>query len=175
MSDNNPYAPPAAALSADDKVPPHDAIQASKWRRFFTFLLDYVFIFLGVVVLAIADGFFGIGIFTEEMNFWREQLTGILIYSSYYLFFEALFARTPAKWILGTLTVDLEGGKPSFKLILWRSLSRLIPFEQFSYLGSQPNGWHDRISDTRVVSLSKLRAFREGTLSPDAAVSQPNA
>jgi hypothetical protein len=38
---------------------------------------------------------------------------------------------------------------------LGRSAARSIPFEPFSFLGGQPTGWHDRLSETRVVRKAR--------------------
>lgn len=49
-----------------------------------------------------------------------------------------------------------DGTKPDFKAVALRTLCRFIPFEAFTYLGSSnPMGWHDKLSSTRVVSLAK--------------------
>jgi hypothetical protein len=41
--------------------------------------------------------------------------------------------------------------RPPFGTMVLRSLCRLIPFEPFSFLGSDARGWHDSITKTRVV------------------------
>jgi uncharacterized RDD family membrane protein YckC len=68
----------------------------------------------------------------------------------YYIFFEALFDRTPAKWITGTRVIALDGSRPRFLQIVGRSFARFVPLEPFSFLGNA-RGWHDRWSGTRVV------------------------
>jgi uncharacterized RDD family membrane protein YckC len=45
-----------------------------------------------------------------------------------------------------------DGSKPDFGTTLKRTLCRIIPFEQFSFLGSQSRGWHDSICGTYVVN-----------------------
>jgi len=37
--------------------------------------------------------------------------------------------------------------------VLARTAIRCIPFEPFSFLGSDPEGWHDNWSKTRVVPV----------------------
>ena len=34
-------------------------------------------------------------------------------------------------------------------------MARLIPFDQLSFLGTIPKGWHDTLSKTVVVDLKK--------------------
>ena len=77
-------------------------------------------------------------------------LLAIALFLAYYIVFEGLWARTPAKFILGTVVIMEDGSKPPFGKIVVRTLCRFIPFEPFSFFGER--GWHDSISDTRVVS-----------------------
>jgi uncharacterized RDD family membrane protein YckC len=65
-----------------------------------------------------------------------------------------LWARTPGKWVFGTVVVNESGGKPSFGRVLKRTFSRFIPFEPFSFFGER--GWHDSLSDTLVVRKRKV-------------------
>jgi uncharacterized RDD family membrane protein YckC len=70
----------------------------------------------------------------------------------YYVVFEALLGKTIGKMVTKTKVVNMEGGKPSFLQIVVRSLVRFIPFEPFSFLGADATGWHDTMSDTRVIN-----------------------
>lgn len=70
---------------------------------------------------------------------------------SYWVLFEYIFGKTPAKFLTGTKVVTKFGYRPSLLKIIGRTLCRLIPFEQFSFLGTRAIGWHDSISGTRVV------------------------
>ncbi|MEF9476807.1 hypothetical protein ACR1PO_06925 [Chryseobacterium sp. RRHN12] len=38
----------------------------------------------------------------------------------------------------------------------YRSLSRIVPFDGLSFLGV--NGWHDSLSETRVINLKNYQA-----------------
>ncbi|MEX0998368.1 MAG: RDD family protein [Thermodesulfobacteriota bacterium] len=70
----------------------------------------------------------------------------------YYILFEGIWQRTPAKWITKTKVVNSDGNKPEFRVIVGRSFARLIPFEHFTFLiGKYPYGWHDSLSHTLVV------------------------
>jgi uncharacterized RDD family membrane protein YckC len=164
MPTDNPYASPKATLEQDIVIPPHEPLEASRWSRFGTFVVDYLF-FLGLaIVVGIIAALAGMGNVFETFGVWEERLFGILLMLLYYTFFEGLFARTPAKWIFGTKVVALDGSEPTAGAIVIRSLCRFIPFEPLSFFGSARNGWHDRLSDTRVVSLRKVRAYVDGTL-----------
>jgi hypothetical protein len=70
--------------------------------------------------------------------------------SVYYVFFEALFGATPAKFLSETRTLNVDGSVPGFGKIVLRTLCRFVPFEPFSFFGEK-GGWHDRWTDTVVV------------------------
>ena len=72
----------------------------------------------------------------------------------YYVVLETFFQRTLAKLITGTLVVNEAGLRPSLMQVVGRSLARFIPFEAFTFLGSErPVGVHDKWSGTRVIDL----------------------
>lgn len=92
----------------------------------------------------------------ENINKLEEYLLGICITVPYYFFTEVVFQRSLGKLISGTIVVDEEGRKPSAGAILIRSLSRVVPFDGLSFLGSNARGWHDSWSKTYVVNKKKL-------------------
>jgi uncharacterized RDD family membrane protein YckC len=68
----------------------------------------------------------------------------------WYLFFEIFFGATPAKFLTESKVVMADGSKVTPKAVILRTISRLVPFEAFSFLfGSK--GWHDRWTKTMVV------------------------
>ena len=72
----------------------------------------------------------------------------------YYFLSEALFSRSLGKLITGTKVVSCnKNRKPGALQILGRTLLRLMPFEWFSFLGDDPSGWHDKLSNTKVVYI----------------------
>lgn len=75
----------------------------------------------------------------------------IAIYLLYYTGMESGIGRTVGKLVTGTRVVDAFGKKPTLATAIKRSLSRLVPFEGFSFLGGEPRGWHDRWTETFVV------------------------
>ncbi len=81
----------------------------------------------------------------------------LVLYFGFYFFFEGIWQRTPGKWVTGTKVVREDGGVPTFGQIVGRTFARCIPFDMFSFLGTNVAGWHDRFSGTLVVS-SKLTA-----------------
>lgn len=143
----NPYSPPRAEVASVEALRP--TIEAGKGRRLGTLLVDYALFLLcsfmiGIgVVLIFGDA----GL--EALEAIPDFLLGLLIMSSYYIVFEGFWARTPGKWLFGTMVVSESGGKPSIGQIIGRTLCRFLPFEPFSFLGER--GWHDSIPKTRVV------------------------
>ena len=85
--------------------------------------------------------------------FENEFLINLITYISYSLYYFLIEnyskGRSIGKFITGTKVVTLEGEIPKSSVFLKRSLYRLIPFEAFSFLGT--NGWHDSIPKTTVV------------------------
>ena len=145
--DANPYAPPASDVSGVE--PERAIVPASKGRRFGTLVIDYVcfqvLAFCIGLVIALVFGDSGL----DGLQKIPDLLLGVLIIAVYYIFFEGLWARTPGKFVFGTIVVNEQGGKPSIGQVVGRTFCRLIPFEAFSCLGDR--GWHDSIPKTVVV------------------------
>jgi uncharacterized RDD family membrane protein YckC/type II secretory pathway pseudopilin PulG len=118
-------------------------------RRLSNHILDAIF---QVIINAVIASFISAAIFQGQPHLAWSMLTSLVIYIAYYAICEALWQKTPAKFITQTKVVMRDGSKPPFLNILGRSFSRIIPFEAFSFLfGAYPIGWHDRFSGTIVV------------------------
>ena len=150
------YRPPEARVD-DDLRPVAGRPLAGRGRRFAGLLLDMV----GVILFSMVVGFvigvlqaFGVGSFLRDAvrGGMGERLFGWGLGLAYYLVFEGLWGRTPAKMLLGMRVVDADGGRPSFLRILGRTAARFIPLEAFTFLAGVP-GLHDRVSKTRVVMV----------------------
>lgn len=148
----NPYQAPGSPIEVQDI--PRSIEPASKSRRFGTFVVDYAgFLAFGVligVVTALAFGDAGVATL-ERMP---DLLLGSTLFFVYYVFFEGLWARTPGKWLFGTVVVNEQGLKPSLGQVLGRTACRFIPFEALSCFGSA--AWHDSIPKTRVIRSRKV-------------------
>jgi len=142
---DNPYAAPSAEGTAGDTVLAVDLEDATLGTRFANLLIDYVGETLVSAVVGVVMG-------NEGLQSWAV-VAAIVVALGYYAGFETVFGRTPAKFITGTRVVTTDGRRPSFLQILGRTLARFIPFEPFSFFGSTPTGWHDRMSGTRVVKV----------------------
>ena len=132
----------------------NDAVSASLGTRFLNSLIDgiviNVLIFLTFILLApilISSN-------TQQISPLISYSISFIFYLTYYVFFEGLFQRTPAKFITSTKVITGNGEKPDFSVIFIRTLIRLVPFEALSFLFGDSNGWHDRWSKTAVVSSS---------------------
>lgn len=142
-------------------------VLASKGIRFANFIIDYIAIIvfataIGVVLGVIAELTGNYSIFDLLDNIIIEYAFGYLTWLLYYIPFETLTkGRTLSKYITKTKVVLYDGSEPTINEILVRSLCRLIPFEQFSFLGDDGKGWHDSISKTYVVDIAKFEAKRQ--------------
>lgn len=114
--------------------------------RFFNFLIDIIF--FGII----AEIFFMIiGSFINLVEYISlSYILLILLYVSYYAFFESNWQKTIGKFVTKTRVVTLDGEVPNFNEILFRSFCRLIPFDRISFLFTK-NGFHDSISKTKVI------------------------
>jgi len=148
----NPYQPPKAVVL--DPVETHELEPAGNGLRFGTYVVDTICIY-------ILNFLFGFALYASLgdqalvfLDHFPPLLIGIVIFIFYYLLFEGLLARTPGKFLCRTIVVDEDGGPPRFRHILIRTLSRLIPFEPFSFLFAE-RGWHDGIAHTLVVPVRR--------------------
>ncbi|MCC3216142.1 RDD family protein [Chryseobacterium sp. X308] len=95
--------------------------------------------------------------FYSNGNMLWQILIGNFNYCLYYFLMENyLDGRTVAKYITGTKVISTDGTQPSTQQIMYRSLSRIVPFDGLSFLGE--NGWHDKWSETRVINLKNYQA-----------------
>ena len=128
-------------------------IQASKGKRFANFLIDYIIaILLTVVIFVIAD-FLHLNFVSTGLI---SNLFSLFLFALYYIICEgSLKGKTIGKLITKTRAVNIDGSRMDMSTVVKRSFSRVVPFEQFSFFGSEPTGWHDRWSDTMVIDESK--------------------
>ena len=102
-------------------------------------------VFYGNCVLKNID-FVPNGTFLVKSN---RVLEVMVLYFGYHFLFEYFLNRTPAKFITKTIVVDVNGNKPNMKEIFLRNISRLIPFDNLSFLFGEV--WRDSISETTVI------------------------
>jgi len=143
----------------------NDFMLASGGKRFANYLVDtlayYILIFLIGLIAGLLSEVFGIDgmlIWISEINPITEIFFNVSIMVIYYLFMESLTQRSLGKFITGTKVVLIDGSKPEAGTIGIRTLCRIIPFEQFSFLGGKARGWHDSFSKTFVIDIAKYNA-----------------
>ena len=78
----------------------------------------------------------------------------VVAFFGYYIIMEYIFQKTIGKFITKTIVITENEEKVKLGDIVRRTLYRLIPFESISFLFS-PNGFHDRLSKTRVIRDEK--------------------
>lgn len=117
-------------------------------KRFLNYIIDIIGFFAGAFLLGIVLYMIGLDFLIEDMD---DTILGWIIMFAYYLLFETLWGKSPAKFITKTKVITESGSKPDFRDVFVRTLCRFIPFEQFSFFSSNPVGWHDRFSKTLVV------------------------
>jgi uncharacterized RDD family membrane protein YckC len=148
-----------------------DDLLASKGQRLLNFIIDLFIIY--VIEISIGTTIILIGDLTKSdtASNWVSSLSavesfffGLVILFFYYLITEMYFSRTFGKYFTKTIVVKHEGSRPNMKSIIVRTLSRLIPFEPFSFLTAE-RGWHDTLSVTYVVKkhdfIAKKKLFSE--------------
>lgn len=101
---------------------------------------------IGIALVAVA-GEKGLELLDEPIG----TLLSFASFVFYYFVMELVFGRTVGKIVTGTKVVRADGSRPSAGQIIGRTLSRIIPFEAFSFFSSPCVGWHDSLSGTRVV------------------------
>ena len=157
----NPYQSPSPATpGASFDTHGGELMLVSQGKRFINYLVDRVLMTTGSFCVGIMLGLL-VGATDPERRVVDDGMlealgfiVGLLFVYCYFVFFEAVFQRSPGKFLTGTKVVNESGGKPTFGQILGRSLCRFIPFEAFSFLfgdSSRVVGWHDKFSGTLVV------------------------
>src|SRR5687768_15545256 len=124
---------------------PVEFSMASKGLRFANYLIDVILF----RILSYGIGY-ALGMFLINTSIMDNQIVftlfAILFELVLFVFYFALQeflmkGRTIGKFITGTKVVLIDGNEPDFNTYLIRSVSRLVPFEQFSFFGEI--GWHD--------------------------------
>ena len=130
-------------------------IPATRIKRFLNLLIDYIgaILFGGIIMMFL---YITETLDVDEKAAVAERLIGILTYLLYYIIMENFFrGKTLGKLITKTRAVDQQGRHPGLKTVLLRSLSRIVPFEPFSFLTDDNSGWHDYWTHTMVIDEKK--------------------
>jgi len=132
-------------------------IQANGWKRLANFLIDYVVYYILAVGATIL---FFLITGNPEQRADAFNLLVLVVSLTVYVFYYALIekltkGRSVGKLITGTRAVNYNGTDISIGTAFKRSLSRIVPFEIFSALGSPCYPWHDKWNHTYVIDIKK--------------------
>ncbi|SHL90031.1 RDD family protein [Chryseobacterium polytrichastri] len=141
--------------------------RASTSTRFANYIIDLIVLIVINAILSFASliiySFTSINFFYFYNNgglLW-EFFTGNLISFIYYFLWEKYSnGRTVGKYITNTKTISIDGNDVTTQQVLYRTLSRIVPFDALSFLGGG-NGWHDSWSDTRVINVNNYLAEKQ--------------
>jgi len=143
--------------------------QAGSGKRFANYVIDriafLVIIFLSALFFLIVDADNA----NKFINYYAVGLIGFgsVLGSVFHVLAQGIFigliegltrGKSLGKLMTGTRAVNEDGTRINFRTAMLRGLSRAVPFEVFSGLGSVAYPWHDRWTNTIVVDerLSSL-------------------
>jgi uncharacterized RDD family membrane protein YckC len=138
----------------DDFTP--QLTQAGSGKRLANYIIDligfYVFMYLFSYVLVNVSYDLAVIIYGDGHEILGRLLI-LVFYGLYMGLVEAAFkGRSFGKLITGTIAVNEDGSRISGLTALLRGLSRAVPFNALSALGSRCYPWHDRWNKTYVVN-----------------------
>lgn len=119
-------------------------------KRFAHFFVDLVVFQVLIAFIDWIDIFFRTSSEVYYYNSFTDGLLGWLMFPFYYVVFEHIWQKTPGKFLTRCRVVNEYGERPDLQTNILRNIIRLVPFEPFSCL--EERGWHDRWSDTFVIS-----------------------
>ena len=151
----------------DDSMmgPKINLVPASKGKRFANYLIDYIalIVLLMVILFTFLPDLMDPLAMEESGSDLLLNLLSIIVFVFYYLLSEAAMGgKTLGKIVTKTRAVKQDGTPMEMNDVLLRSLSRIVPFEPFSFLGQRPDGWHDRWTKTMVIDENESTLPREG-------------
>jgi uncharacterized RDD family membrane protein YckC len=123
-------------------------VEANKGARVGNVITDTICVFIIYSIIEIVYSILYTALY-EDYPFIPGFLF-YLIYSAYYFLFEQFVGATPGKMLTGTVVRNYDGSKPSVKRIFLRSVLRIFPHDQLSFLCGA-TGLHDELSKTKVV------------------------
>ena len=128
---------------------------ASRWLRFFAWIIDGVVIAIVMFILWLAGL---VGADSVEGFGASDGLVNALVTLVYYVAMTAAFGATLGKMALGMRVADADGNRPGVGAVVMREvigkiLSALVIFIGFFWIlvDDQRQGWHDKIGKTFVV------------------------
>ena len=133
---------------------------AANYKRISNYFIDVLAVsIVGILIEVFVVKFYGMdsGFYTMFLKDTFGRLVFIAILNMmYYTSFESITGKTLGKYLTKTKVVDSEGKKPVWSTILLRSICRLIPLDQISFLFDFKSGWHDTLSKTIVIEDKRV-------------------
>ncbi|MFT6337275.1 MAG: putative RDD family membrane protein YckC [Saprospiraceae bacterium] len=129
-------------------------VRASANQRLLNYFIDHI-VFTLVLFVVLAAFIYGTGFdeWVDDMNGIVDHIFSSIFYVIVYFASESfLEGKTIGKFITKTRVLTQSGDKPTQGQLLKRSFIRLVPFEALSFLNENNSGWHDKWSDTIVIS-----------------------
>ncbi len=150
-----------------------DDLLATRGQRFMNCILDTLIVH--IILISIATTVVIIGNITNnyDLTKWFESRTifqRLLLWAVmlflYYFLTETYFSRTFAKYFTKTIVVTKDGLRPNKRTISIRTLTRFIPLECLTFLGTNVRGLHDLFSDTYVLRKHEFNHKKGAILFP---------
>ena len=135
--------------------------RASHGKRLGNYIIDIIGFYIVAIALAIFMAFYFPSVLerfdgNDTAFSLLDNLITLVLYGIYMGVLETIFkGRSFGKLITGTRTVNLDGSFISPQTAFLRGFCRAVPFNAFSALGSPSNPWHDKWTNTMVVSNFK--------------------
>lgn len=128
---------------------------ASRWLRFFAWIIDGVVIAIVMFILWLAGL---VGADSVEGFGASDGLVNALVTLVYYVALTAAFGATLGKMALGMRVANADGNRPGVGAVLMREvvgkfISALVILIGFFWIlvDDRRQGWHDKIGKTFVV------------------------
>ena len=128
---------------------------ASRWLRFFAWIIDGVVIAVVMFILWLAGL---VGADSVEDFGASDGLVNAIVGFGYYVALTSAFGATLGKMALGMRVTDADGNRPGFGAVVMREVvgkivSALVILIGFFWIlvDDRRQGWHDKIGGTFVV------------------------
>lgn len=141
-------------------------VQASSGKRLANYIIDlilfYILFFLFTFFVAYSNPQTLEELDRESTGFnLVDRLITMLMYGLYMFLTELLFkGKSLGKLITGTRAVNEDGSAISLKTAFLRGISRAVPFDAFSALGTPSYPWHDKWANTYVIDESQSNIIK---------------
>jgi uncharacterized RDD family membrane protein YckC len=144
-------------MNEDETISGHPEFKLLRARWYDRLFNVYLDAFITILVFSTVVFSYENSIADYMEDFISGRIGGLLLFAIfstlYYLFFEGILKTTPGKILTNSRVVAFNGKPVGFGWIFLRTMSRRIPFNGLSFFGKI--GWHDSISETTVVKLTK--------------------